>query len=44
MIARDMRYSFEEIRLKESYDWIATAHHLEDWVETSLINWIRAVA
>ncbi|MCF6365341.1 MAG: tRNA lysidine(34) synthetase TilS [Bacteroidales bacterium] len=39
--ARILRYNwFEEIRLKESLDYIATAHHLDDKIETFFINLI----
>jgi len=42
MAARELRYEwFEEIRRKEGFDWIATAHHLDDQVETFFINLIR---
>lgn len=42
MAARELRYAwFEEIREKEGYDSIATAHHLDDQVETFLINLLR---
>lgn len=42
MAARDLRYEwFEKIRVSERYDHIATAHHLNDDVETSLINLFR---
>ncbi|WP_316824528.1 tRNA lysidine(34) synthetase TilS [Pedobacter miscanthi] len=42
MAARDLRYHwFEEIRLKESYDYIALAQHQNDAVETVLINLTR---
>jgi len=42
MAARDLRYSwFEEIRNKEKYKFIATAHHQNDVVETVLINLIK---
>lgn len=35
--ARDLRYGwFEEIRRAEGFDWIATAHHLNDHTETLL--------
>jgi len=35
MAARDLRYEwFEEIRSKENYKFIATAHHLDDQIET----------
>lgn len=42
MAARELRYSwFEEVRSQEGFDFIATAHHLDDQVETFLINLIR---
>jgi len=42
MAARDLRYAwFEEIRNSEGYDWIATAHHLDDQAETFFINLLR---
>ncbi|NTW31465.1 MAG: tRNA lysidine(34) synthetase TilS [Bacteroidetes bacterium] len=42
MAARDLRYSwFEEIRIKNHYDYIATAHHQNDEIETFFINLIR---
>ncbi|MCX6306771.1 MAG: tRNA lysidine(34) synthetase TilS [Bacteroidetes bacterium] len=42
MAARDLRYEwFERTRQENRYDYIATAHHLDDQVETFLINLIR---
>lgn len=42
MAARDLRYEWlEEIRKKEAYDRIATAHHLDDSVETVLYNFVK---
>jgi tRNA(Ile)-lysidine synthase len=42
MAARDLRYGwFEEIRRQEGYDRIATAHHLDDSVETALLNFVK---
>ena len=42
MAARDLRYQwFEEIRRKEAYTYIATAHHLNDLAETMLLNLSR---
>lgn len=42
MAARILRYQwFEEIRVKEAYDYIATAHHQMDSAETILINLTR---
>lgn len=39
MIARDLRYAwFEELRQHLSCDYIATAHHLNDAVETLFLN------
>lgn len=39
MAARELRYNwFEEIRAKEQYDYIATAHHKGDVVETMIFN------
>lgn len=43
MAARALRYQwFFEIKEKEKYDYIATAHHLDDDFETYLINTTRA--
>ncbi|MBK5284271.1 MAG: tRNA lysidine(34) synthetase TilS [Bacteroidia bacterium] len=42
MAARDLRYSFfEEVRKKHKYNFIATAHHKSDVMETMLINLTR---
>lgn len=42
MAARDLRYAWlETVRVKENYDYIATAHHQTDSVETVLINLVR---
>ncbi|MCX6281788.1 MAG: tRNA lysidine(34) synthetase TilS [Bacteroidetes bacterium] len=42
MAARELRYAwFEEIRSSEKFDFISTAHHLDDQIETFLINMIR---
>lgn len=42
MAARELRYQwFEEIRLDFSYDFIVTAHHADDDLETFLINFSR---
>lgn len=42
MAAREMRYKwFEELSLEYGYTKIATAHHLNDSVETILLNLIR---
>ncbi len=39
MAARDLRYSwFNEIVEKEGYDFLATGHHLNDSLETMLLN------
>ncbi|MBP6870838.1 MAG: tRNA lysidine(34) synthetase TilS [Bacteroidales bacterium] len=40
--ARDIRYQwFYELMLRQGYDYVATAHHLDDQVETFLINLAR---
>lgn len=42
MAARELRYRFfEQIREREGYDHIATAHHLDDSLETALLNLAR---
>ena len=42
MAARELRYQwFEELLVKEKYSSIATAHHLDDQVETFFINLLR---
>ncbi len=42
MAARTLRYDWlEEIRAAHGYEAIATAHHLDDAIETMLINIIR---
>lgn len=42
MAARELRYQFfEEVRLKNNYQFIATAHHTDDQVETLFINLLR---
>jgi tRNA(Ile)-lysidine synthase len=39
MAAREMRYEwFEELRQTEGFDYVATAHHLNDSIETILLN------
>ena len=41
-LARNARYNFFfEIKKKESYDWIATGHHLNDQAETILMRFIQ---
>ena len=43
MAARELRYLwFNEILRKEGYNCIATAHHLDDQVETFFINMLRS--
>jgi tRNA(Ile)-lysidine synthase len=40
--ARELRYAwFEQIRSENKYDYIATAHHLNDNIETVLHNFIK---
>ena len=42
MAARELRYNwFEEIRKQHHLDYILTAHHKDDTIETFLINLIR---
>jgi len=42
MIARQLRYDwFETLRQQEGYDYIVTAHHQNDLVETVLLNLVR---
>lgn len=42
MAARELRYRwFESIRKQEGYGYIATAHHLDDQVETFFLNLMR---
>lgn len=43
MAARELRYGwFAEVLRKEKYSYIATAHHLDDQVETFFINLLRS--
>lgn len=40
--ARELRYKwFEELKAKEDYNYLITAHHLDDSLETFLINFTR---
>jgi tRNA(Ile)-lysidine synthase len=42
MVARDLRYEyFMEVAKDNGFDYIATAHHLEDQTETFFINLLR---
>ncbi len=42
MAARDLRYDyFEKIRVEYNYDFIATAHHSDDLIETFFLNLSR---
>ena len=39
MAARELRYAwFNNLLSEEKYDWVATAHHLNDSIETVLLN------
>ncbi|NOS90955.1 MAG: tRNA lysidine(34) synthetase TilS [Cyclobacteriaceae bacterium] len=39
MAARELRYQwFEQLREEQGFDWIATAHHHNDSIETILLN------
>jgi len=43
MAARELRYEwFGKVRVREKYDFIATAHHLDDQEETFFINLMRS--
>jgi tRNA(Ile)-lysidine synthase len=43
MAAREIRYRwFDELLKEEKYDYLLTAHHLDDVVETFFINLMRA--
>ena len=45
MAARDLRYNwFEQIRAEENFDFILTAHHKDDDLETFFINLIRGTS
>jgi tRNA(Ile)-lysidine synthase len=45
MAARELRYNwFQQVKEKENADWIATAHHLSDSVETVLLNLSRGTS
>lgn len=42
MAARELRYEFfEKIRIENNFDFIATAHHLDDLIETFFLNLSR---
>jgi tRNA(Ile)-lysidine synthase len=42
MAARELRYEwFEKIRKENQYHFIATAHHLDDQLETILLNFTK---
>jgi tRNA(Ile)-lysidine synthase len=42
MAARELRYEwFEQCRSLHGYDWIATAHHADDAIETFLLNFVH---
>ncbi len=42
MAARELRYEwFQEILTDQQYNFIATAHHLNDSIETVLLNLVR---
>lgn len=42
MAARELRYQwFEKIRQESGYQWVATAHHANDSLETLLLNLAR---
>ncbi|GCC51734.1 tRNA lysidine(34) synthetase TilS [Chryseotalea sanaruensis] len=45
MAARELRYKwFESLAEEHNYEWIATAHHLNDSIETAVFNWTNAAS
>lgn len=45
MAARELRYNwFATLGEQYNYEWIATAHHLNDSIETALFNWTNAAS
>ena len=45
MAARDLRYNwFEQVRKQNDFDFILTAHHRDDDIETFLINLLRGTS
>jgi tRNA(Ile)-lysidine synthase len=45
MAARELRYAwFEELMEKYSFNVLATAHHLNDSLETVLLNWVHGAS
>ncbi len=42
MAARELRYNwFDELMEEKKFHWLATAHHLDDNIETVLLRWIK---
>ncbi len=42
LVARDLRYEWlEKIRVENQFDFIATAHHLNDSIETAIYNFTK---
>jgi tRNA(Ile)-lysidine synthase len=42
MAARELRYNwFKELKTEHQFDYIVTAHHLNDNIETFFINVLR---
>ena len=42
MAARELRYTwFNQLLEKEKFHWVATAHHLNDNIETILLRWTK---
>lgn len=41
MAARELRYSWFDQVMKDGFDYLATGHHLNDSLETALLNMIR---
>jgi tRNA(Ile)-lysidine synthase len=41
-LARNIRYSFfKKVKLQQNIDFVCTAHHASDWVETIVFNFFR---
>jgi tRNA(Ile)-lysidine synthase len=45
MAARELRYAwFDELLEQYHFEWVATAHHVNDSIETVLLNWTRGAS
>jgi tRNA(Ile)-lysidine synthase len=41
MAARELRYAWFDTLIGEDFDYLATGHHVNDSIETILLNWIH---